>query len=306
MAGGPRLAGSPVNALLNLCYALGEIETRHALLTVGLDPGVGIVHADQRSRDNFGLDVLEAIRPDIDLYVLKLARERMFAKADFYETTRGVFRVGRDLARSLADTLPMWRRAVAPIVEEVARMIGDSSEKPVRISTKLTRAARSGGRDGLRRHPRRMPGLLPPPLPNGCRNCGLVLEDRTRLYCDECLPEFNAERLARFQESGPDALTRMRAGGDEPMLRPDARAKLSESMSRRGLDVAAWDREHGERPDPEVFRQKILPGLQAVPLARIVVRTGLSLRYASLIRRGERVPHPMHWEALRDLAVPGE
>jgi hypothetical protein len=27
--------------------------------------------------------------------------------------------------------------------------------------------------------------------------------------------------------------------------------------------------------------------------------TGLSLRYVSLIRRGERTPHPRHWEALQ-------
>jgi hypothetical protein len=25
--------------------------------------------------------------------------------------------------------------------------------------------------------------------------------------------------------------------------------------------------------------------------------TGLSLRYVSLIRRGERTPHPRHWQA---------
>jgi len=57
--------------------------------------------------------------------------------------------------------------------------------------------------------------------------------------------------------------------------------------------------EYAERPDPEYFRREILPGAPGVPLARIVVRTGLSLRYASLIRLGERVPHPMQWETLR-------
>jgi hypothetical protein len=39
-----------------------------------------------------------------------------------------------------------------------------------------------------------------------------------------------------------------------------------------------------------------------VPLARIVAFTGLSLRYASLIRRGEKVPHPKHWVTLRTVA----
>jgi hypothetical protein len=108
-----------------------------------------------------------------------------------------------------------------------------------------------------------------------------------------------AEHTATFAAAGPAALADMREAGVDPTQTVEARAKLSESMSRRGLDVAAWDREHSERPDPEVFRSEILPGLQGVPLARIVVRTGLSLRYASLIRRGEKVPHPMHWDALR-------
>ncbi len=126
-----------------------------------------------------------------------------------------------------------------------------------------------------------------------------MLGNRTRDYCDECLQETEPERLARFAAAGPAALAKMRAMGLNPTATPDARAKLSGSMSRRRVDVVAWDREHGERPDPEVFRREILPGLQGVPLARIVLRTGLSLRYASLIRRGEKVPHPMHWEALR-------
>jgi hypothetical protein len=73
-------------------------------------------------------------------------------------------------------------------------------------------------------------------------------------------------------------------------------------MLRRGKEVADWNREHPEPPDPDIFREEILPALQGVPLARIVAFTGLSLRYASLIRRGEKVPHPKHWVALRTVA----
>ena len=138
-------------------------------------------------------------------------------------------------------------------------------------------------------------------LPAACRSCGVILERRDRMYCEECLPEHEEEKLARLSAEGPSALARLRAEGLDPNTMPEVQAKLSVTMSKRGLDVAAWDREHAERPDAEVFRREILPGLQGVPLARIVVRTGLSLRYASLIRRGERVPHPMHWEALRGI-----
>jgi hypothetical protein len=42
----------------------------------------------------------------------------------------------------------------------------------------------------------------------------------------------------------------------------------------------------------------ILPFIQEVPLSHLQQATGLSLRYVSLIRRGERTPHPRHWRAL--------
>ena len=50
------------------------------------------------------------------------------------------------------------------------------------------------------------------------------------------------------------------------------------------------------------FLEEILPALATIPLNRIAEATGLSLRHVSLIRRGERVPHPVHHEAFRRLA----
>ena len=70
----PRLAINPANAILNYLYAILEAETRLACLTLGLDPGLGIVHADYRSRDSFALDLMEAARPAVDAYVLEMLR----------------------------------------------------------------------------------------------------------------------------------------------------------------------------------------------------------------------------------------
>lgn len=44
--------------------------------------------------------------------------------------------------------------------------------------------------------------------------------------------------------------------------------------------------------DPEAFTREILPLIQDVALRQLSSATGLSLRYLSLIRRGERMPHP--------------
>jgi CRISPR-associated endonuclease Cas1 len=66
LTGAPRAATNPVNALLNYVYSLLESESRLALLSAGLDPTLGVLHADQRNRDSFALDAMEAVRPSVD------------------------------------------------------------------------------------------------------------------------------------------------------------------------------------------------------------------------------------------------
>jgi hypothetical protein len=47
LTGGPPLAANPPNAVLNYLYALLEGEATLATRMVGLDPGLGVLHADQ-------------------------------------------------------------------------------------------------------------------------------------------------------------------------------------------------------------------------------------------------------------------
>jgi hypothetical protein len=243
---------------------------------------------------------MEAVRPEVDAYVLDLLEGHVFRARDFFETRQGVCRILAPLTHHLAVTAPRWRRAAGPVVETIARTLLAPTPKRS-VPTPLTEANRSAARESARKGSRRQRQTAAR-LPGACRSCGTTVDDRERRYCDACLPGALAEHTATFAQAGPAALADMRAAGTDPTQTPEARARLSESMSRRGLNVAAWDRDNGERPDPEAFRREILPGLQGVPLARIVVRTGLSIRYASLIRRGEKVPHPIHWEALRVIA----
>jgi len=292
--------------MLNLAYSLLECEARVALATVGLDAGMAFgLHTDQRGRANAAVDLMESARATADEAVLGVIGVRAFRRADFHELPNGVCRIAPELARSFIEAwVPSLSEAVGPHAERGAAMLAEDAGVG-RLPTRLTGSNRSAGRDGHRRRQRdqRAARRSEPTLPPACIECGLVLQTRGRTYCDECLPGHRAEKLDHFSAAGPAALAKMRAAGHDPTQTREARAKLSQSMSRRGLDVAAWDREQGERPGSEVFRREILPGLQGVPLARIVVRTGLSLRYASLIRRGERVPHRMHWEALREVAA---
>ncbi len=92
ISGKSQTVANPVHAILNYLYALLEAEARIACLTVGLDPGIGILHTDQRSRDSLALDLIEAVRPNVDAYLLGLLRTHVFRATDFTETRQGACR----------------------------------------------------------------------------------------------------------------------------------------------------------------------------------------------------------------------
>ena len=97
---------TPANALLNYLYAILETEARIAALAVGLDPGLGVLHADQRARDSFACDLMETVRPRVDAYLLDLLGSHTFRAADFIELRSGVCRVSSTLRARLAETWP--------------------------------------------------------------------------------------------------------------------------------------------------------------------------------------------------------
>lgn len=298
LSGSPRLAANPANAVLNYLYAVLEAETRIACLAVGLDPGMGIVHVDQRGRDSLALDIMEAVRPQVDAFLLELIQKRTFRVADFFENRRGVCRVLPPLTHALAETAPLWAKRVAPVAEQAVRMLLTASGARIsRIPTPLTQSNRSAGRDAIRRAPKR-PDSSKRYLPPGvCGICGVILDAADRAYCDDCLPEHQEI----FERAGPAALRRLRAEGRDPAHGGEAGRKRGASNARRKREAAVWDRTHPNRPGPEVFRREILPGLQGVPLGRIAEATGFTRMYCSLIRRGLYVPHPKHWQALAGL-----
>ena len=288
--------------MLNYLYALLEAETRFACLACGLDPGLGVFHADQKSRDSLALDLMEAARPKVDAYLLDLLAARTFSAKDFVETRKGVCRVLAPVTHVLAETTTTWAKAVAPVVENVAAMLAASSSSRIeRLPTPLTQTHRSIGRDAVRRKPMKSTTAPKRKPAATCTTCGGPLPHGGRQFCDDCLPDEEQEKLALFEEAGPAALARLRAEGRDPTVTADAKHKLGRANSRRQLDASRWNAKHGQ-PDNETFTREILPGLQDVPLSRIMEATGLSLRYCSQIRQGY-VPHARHWGNLRRLSV---
>jgi hypothetical protein len=75
----------------------------------------------------------------------------------------------------------------------------------------------------------------------------------------------------------------------------NAPRQTSPASGRRG----EWDEAaRGKLVDLSSSERDILPLIRDIPLSRLQRATGLSLRYVSLIRRGERTPHPRHWQSL--------
>ena len=287
--------------MLNYLYALLEAETRLACLACGLDPGLGIFHADQKSRDSLVCDVMEAARPQVDDYLLDLLAARTFALKDFAEMRTGVCRVLAPLTHTLAETTTTWAKAVAPVVETVCRMLGESGRGIGRLPTPLTESNRSDGREGVRRTSRKR-GQPPRPKPAAtCPGCGGSLPNSERLYCDGCLPDERRQYASAFSTAGAATIARMRAEGHDPTQSPEALRKLGEANARRRREAIEWDRTH-DKPDRAIFTREILPLLQNVSLPKMKAATGLSVASCSRIRRGH-VPHPRHWDELRKCAI---
>jgi CRISPR-associated endonuclease Cas1 len=182
----PRLAVNPANAILNYLYAILESESRLALATLGLDPGIGVLHSDLRSRDSLACDLMEPVRPKADGLVLDLLFSQQLRREWFFEQRDGNCRLMASFAEILSETATMWRTAVSTFAEWIARCIWDSKMGRVRTqvpATRLTQAHKSEGRaklNGAVETERVRPMI--------CRACGQI-----RMGIEEICPRCEAK-----------------------------------------------------------------------------------------------------------------
>jgi len=271
----PRNAADPINALLNYGYALAETEARLAALTVGLDPGLGIVHTDRKDRDSLALDLVEPLRPVVERQVLGLLAARHFTAADVAETRDGRCRLLPPLTHELAEhLLPALARAVAEPAEAVAHLLAGSSPGKVHLRTPLSRA-NSVNVQTRGRRTAQAKAAAPTKTRPTCQKCGVDLYGSARKLCPTCWPVHRREYVrqlgkARAKPPGPDKPTVQELSG--------------------GITL-------------EQYRNEILPGLMGIPLPDIERATGLSNATCSRLTRGLQLPHPKHWPALAGLSM---
>lgn len=73
----------PVNVVLSLSYTLLHFEAMRAAHIAGLDPLIGFYHQPSYGRESLASDLIEGLRPDVDMFVLKLFTDKVLRSEYF-------------------------------------------------------------------------------------------------------------------------------------------------------------------------------------------------------------------------------
>jgi hypothetical protein len=288
LTGSPRLATNPPNAVLNYLYAVLESEARLAAAELGLDPGLGVLHRDAPNRDSLACDLMEPVRPMVDAYVFDWLSRGPLRREWFFEQASGNCRLMGPFAVQLAETAATWRKAVAPYAEQAARIFWQGRAKKSRFAlpTRLTQVRRSLAKAG------NLVGSVPsiPKTQPRCPVCGVSVTTGST-YCAKCVPNVNRENLLRQAKLGRIATHSAIAEA----RRAATHAKHVEALRKwNPSDLPEW-------LDEETYKRAILPRLATFTVKAIRLKLGVSHPYATLIRRGLKIPHPRHWMSLAEL-----
>ncbi len=98
---GNRNATHPINAMLNYAYAVLESQLRITIVSQGLDPTIGYLHACRPRRMALVYDLMEPLRSRVDHLVLGFVHSNTFSPNDFTINTNGVCRLHPEVARQL-------------------------------------------------------------------------------------------------------------------------------------------------------------------------------------------------------------
>jgi CRISPR-associated endonuclease Cas1 len=285
----PRLAVNPPNAMLNLLYALLESEARLALAALGLDPGIGVLHNDLRTRDSLASDLMEPIRSKVDSFLLEWLRRTPLRREWFFEQRDGNCRLMSSLAVRMLETSQMWARELAPFAEGIAQTLWSMTTKRARNDTPATRLTQSRKREarGLKVANAARPKL------NAISMCGIccAVVKRGNKYCGACAPAASRESLIEAAKDGRVAT-----------ISAKAQVLRSATQRRQAAALKAWNpTDKPEWLNCTVYKDRVQPHLAAITVRAIMTALGVSEPYASNIRAARCIPHPRHWLTLASL-----
>jgi len=125
-----RNATDPVNALLNYAYGVLEGKSVAACYEMGLDPDMGILHADETYRPSMVCDLMEPGRPMVDRLILDWTSSRSFKKREFMQssesrTVRLTPPISKHVASLVSDAVyelyPYWEDVLDILVQHQSR-----------------------------------------------------------------------------------------------------------------------------------------------------------------------------------------
>jgi CRISPR-associated endonuclease Cas1 len=271
----PRLAVNPANVLLNYLYAILESEARLAISELGLDPGLGVLHADTRTRDSLACDLMEPIRPQVDAYLLDWLRRMPLQRKWFLEERDGNCRLSGEFAAQLSETSRIWRLALGPLAEWITHTLWSATSPPSRAKAPATRLTQRRKREAKGIPTTTSVASIANPLTSR-RNCVPMVPN------ENFLETVKPGRLNRFD--------------------PLAQARRAETQRRQAAALKSWKpSDKPERLDEKTYREKILSRLAGVTVSTIVSALAVSQPYAANIRTGRCIPHPRHWLRLAGL-----
>src|SRR5262249_17835398 len=240
--------------------------------------------------DSLALDVMEAVRPDVDAWLLNFLRGRTFARSHFAELPNGVVRITANLARELCQTAPLRRKLIAPVAEQVAQQVVRVTRPDAKVPTRLTNAKRTNATRARNLTseqvgtPAAPTPLVAPESPSPPRK--EATPDRRAgiaRNCPECGKHLPSTSRATFcSPECADAHTRegFLVATAVASQSPEAKQKRSESNSARKAETLGWERAHPEvdlARERERFHREILPRLPALTMRETADVLGCSL-----------------------------
>lgn len=288
LSGSPRLAANPANAMLNYLYALLESEARLAAAALGLDPGLGVLHVDTSARDSLACDLMEAVRPQIDAYVLDWILSQPLRREWFFEQRDGNCRLMATFAIRLTETAQVWARAIAPVIEMVARHFWSTTRKRTHSDLPPTRLTENNKREAKGKTSSM---AMPVPIPERvCPGCGKAVA-KGCTHCSVCVVEVARARILEIARQGRIA-----------SKSPESRARVAKTQRRQALAWRRW--EPLNKPEwltEKLYSDRIKPLLLQCSISQIAGALKVSIPYAANIRLGRRRPHARHWKTLAEM-----
>ena len=133
--------------------------------------------------------------------------------------------------------------------------------------------------------------VLAPRHQKVCRGCGVVLESKQRNHCALCGVDISRKNMIEIAKR-----SRIASRSAEAKAKGSAAQKQHHAARRASLpsSLPGWLTQ-------QTYRDKIQPRLARVTVPQIAAMLGVSEPYAAKVRKGQFVPHPMHWEVSANL-----